>query len=179
MDLTWIQQLPETQRLLLFGSAGNYFGGLAAHATAKLLEAAGAGIRKKFRPEPREKALNIAFGQALNETFKSFTLDDATFKHLCTFFQEWLAREDVVIELVKLIEPHKDSKINLEVLKHEFEDLGYSPDYLGEDIRFESLVLRFADEFKNAAAKQPELQEHIKISLLKDIVEQLQLIVDS
>jgi len=50
MESNWIQQLSETQRLLLFSSAGNYFGGLAAHATAKLLEAAGAGIRKSFAP---------------------------------------------------------------------------------------------------------------------------------
>lgn len=64
------------------------------------------------------------------------------------------------------------------VLKQEFEELSYSPDHLGNNIRFDDLVLRFADEFKNAAAKQPELQDQIKISLLKDIVEQLQLIVE-
>ena len=65
MDLTWLNTLPEPLKAILLGAAGDFLGGLAADVTGRLVDAAGYQVKKRFRPEPQQAALNAAMAEAL------------------------------------------------------------------------------------------------------------------
>ena len=63
MDLTWFNTLPEPAKALLLGAAGDFLGGLAADVTGRLVDAAGYQVKKRFRPEPQQVALERGHGR--------------------------------------------------------------------------------------------------------------------
>ncbi len=177
MDPTWFNQLAKPLKDLLLGSAGNYLGGVAGAATGRIIRFAGVRIVKKFKPEPRVQALNLAMAQALHETTDALTDKPDAYEHLLGILREWIDREEVALELSQVIDPRPDAEIDLNLLHREFEALGYSPEMLGEGVNFFELVMKLVQSFSNAAALQPELQGQIRIGYLRDIAEGMNILV--
>ena len=171
MDLTWFNTLPEPVKALLLGAAGDFLGGLAADVTGRLVDAAGYQVKKRFRPEPQQVALNAAMAEALFVTASSLTDDPDTLTHYLGILGEWLARDAVVGELSQVIDPRPGAELDVALLAAEFEAAGFEPDLLGEDITFERVVGRLVQAFYDAASKQPELQGQMEIGLLRGIAE--------
>ncbi len=171
MDLSWFNTIPEPARTILIGGASDFLGGMAAEVTARLLDAAGARIRRRFQPTPKQAALQRAVGQALARTASSLTDDPDLLAHYLEMLDQWLARAPVADEMSQVIDPQPDVHLDLELLAAEFEKAGYAVDYL--DIPFSDVVARFVDAFYDAAAAEPELRSQIEIALLRDIAGQV------
>ena len=171
MDPSWFDSIPEPLRTILLGAAGDFAGGLAADIAGRLIDAASYQVRRRLRPEPQQAALNQAMAAALYETVRSQTDDPALMAHYLTLFGDWSARDDVAGELSQVIDPRSDAEIDLIMLADEFEASGYDPDLLGGDVEFQDVVAQFVGNFYDAAARQPALQEQIKIGLLRGIAE--------
>jgi formylglycine-generating enzyme required for sulfatase activity len=155
----------------LLGAAGDFLGGLAADVTGRLVDAAGYQVKKRFRPEPQQVALNAAMAEALFVTASSLTDDPDTLTHYLGILGEWLARDAVVGELSQVVDPRPGAELDVELLAAEFEGAGFEPDLLGEGITFERVVGRLVQAFYDAASKQPELQGQLEIGLLRGIAE--------
>ena len=169
MDLAVLNNLPEPLRSILIGAAGDFLGGMASEITGRLLDAAGCQVKKRFRPEPQQLALNWAMAEALFVTVRSLTDDPELMAHYLQILGEWLARDAVVGELSQIVDPRPQAEIDLDLLAEEFRALGYEPDLLGAGVDFAEVVKRFAGAFYNAAAKEQELQGQLQIGLLRGI----------
>ena len=171
MDPSWINTIPEPLRTILIGAAGDFAGGLASDIAGRLLDAAGYQVKKRFRSEPQQDALNQAMAEALLVTVSAQTDDPDLMAHYLTLFGEWSARDAVAGELSQVIDPRPDAEIDLDLLAAEFEASGYDPDLLGGDVVFQNVVAQFVSSFYDAAARQPTLQGQIEIGLLRGIAE--------
>ncbi len=171
MDLSWIDTIPEPLKTILIGAAGDFAGGVASDIAGRLLDAAGYQVKKRFRPEPQQDALNEAMAEALLVTVSAQTDDPDLMAHYLTLFGEWSARDAVAGELSQVIDPRPDAEIDLDLLAAEFEASGYDPDLLGGDVVFQNVVAQFVSSFYDAAARQPTLQGQIEIGLLRGIAE--------
>ncbi len=167
LDLSWINSLPEPTRSILIGALGNF----AADMAGRLINAGGYAVKKAFAPEPKQKALERAMAQALLVTAHGLTDDPDLFQHYLGLLGEWTAREAVTGELSQVIDPRPDTTLDLALLTEEFEALDYEPELLHEELDFPEVVGRFVAAFYDAAAGEPELQEPIKIGLLRGIAE--------
>ncbi|MCP4693055.1 MAG: hypothetical protein GY859_33745, partial [Desulfobacterales bacterium] len=171
MDPTWFSQLAKPLQDLLVGSAGNYFGGVAGAATGQIIGFAGRGVIKRFRPDSRRQALNLAMARALHETIDALADTPDAYKHLLGILEKWITREEVAAELSQVIDPRPDTEIDLNLLHREFEALGCSTEMLGEGVNFMELVMNLVQAFSHAAALQPELQGQIQLGYLRDMAE--------
>ena len=169
MDLSVLNNLSDPLKSILIGGAGDFLGGMAAEATWRLLDAAGYQVKKRFRPEPQQLALNQAMAEALLTTVGSLTDDQQLMVHYLGIFGEWIAREAVAGELSQIVDPHPGAELDLDLLSDEFRALGYEPDSLGAGVDFEEVVKRFVGAFYNAAAREQALQGQIQIGLLRGI----------
>jgi formylglycine-generating enzyme required for sulfatase activity len=169
MDMSWFQQLSVPIQTLLLGAGGEYAGGLAAALTARLVGACGTKVKRMFAEEPRSRAVRMAMAKALHETAKGLSAKEDEVKLHLGRFGEWMKRDRVAEELAQLIEPGPEPKIDMELLRREYEAQGFGPGELGGNVSFEACVARFAEAFSDAAALEPELQEPIKIRALREI----------
>ena len=167
----WIGQLSPEVNDLLLGAGAGYTTGVAANISSQMLEAAGRKVAKKFRPKPQQKALNLALALALSETAESLGLQKENRFHFLKVFGAWLGREAVADELCRLIDPRGDVGVDMVALSTEFEDIGFAAEKLARELDFRPVVGFFIDHFQTAAARQPELQEQIKIGLLNQVVD--------
>ena len=167
LDLSWINSLPEPTKSIVISTLGK----VAADMAGRLINAGGYAIKKAFAPGPRREALERAMAQALLVTAHGLTDDFVLFQHYLGLLGEWAAREAVTGELSQVIDPRSDTTLDLALLTGEFEALGYEPELLHEELGFPDVVARFVAAFYDAAAAEPELQEPIKIGLLRGIAE--------
>lgn len=145
-------------------------GSLAGEITKRLVDAAGATIRKRYGVVPRKAALERAMTEALAGTISNLTQNEDLMEHYLGMFKEWMLRDRVVEELTQIIDPRVDTELDFQMLREEFEKAGYASDQLGEGVRFEDIIIHFIRAFRNAAGKESELQDEIKIDLLERLV---------
>ena len=90
---------------------------------------------------------------------------------------EWTQRQAVAGELSQLLDPRPEVELDITLLVQEFEALDYEPDLFHDEVDFEEVIAGFARAFYEAAADEPELQEPIKIGLLRGIAERTEQLV--
>ena len=90
--------------------------------------------------------------------------------HLLSVFEPWIKRDEVAGELSQLIDARPGAKLDLELLSREFKAAGRSVQYL--DVDFESLVVKLARNFEEAAAAHKILRERIDTAALRTLVEE-------
>jgi hypothetical protein len=171
MDLAWLNTLPDPIKEILLGAAGDFSGGLSAQAVTALLGMAGRRAARRFQTDPQRQVLQVAFAQALYETAAEMSDDPTEQEHYLGLLGHWLEIEDVQEELSVIIDPRPNVSLDLELLADAFEEAGFDPDMLGENLTFEDLVSRLVGAFYDAAARQPALQGQIGIGLLRGIAE--------
>ena len=167
MDLSWINSLPEPTKSIVISALAK----VASDIVGRLINASGYAIKKAFTSEPQQQALTDATAQALIITARSLTDDPILFEHYVGLLGNWAQREAVAGELSQVIDPRPETTLDVDLLTAEFEALGYEPELVDEELDFPQIVARFASAFYEAAAAEPELQETIKIGLLRGIAE--------
>jgi len=171
MSPEWFLQLSTPVQTLLLGASANFSGGLAAKAVELMLGLSSNRIRKKFQPEPRRRALNLALAKALSRTVGGLTDDPNLTVSFLEYFGKWLERDEVVDELCQVIDPRPGAEIDLELLAREFEAAGFEPGQLGEGQEFTAIAGQLVHELYLAAATDSELQGAIEIQLLAELAE--------
>ncbi len=151
---------------------------LAGEITKRLVDAAGAGIRKKYGVAPRKAALERAMTEALAGAITNLTKDENLMEHYLGMFRQWMLRDGVIDELTQVIDPRPDMEPDFQKLREEFEAAGYDPKRLGEGVNFEDVITHFMRAFLNAAKKEGELQDEIKIGLLERLVQLTEQMLD-
>lgn len=147
---------------------------VAADIVWRLIQAGGYPVKKRFSAEPRRAALNTAVGEALATTIEALTDDPDRMTHYLQIFGEWAQQDAVAGELSQLVDPRENAKLDLDLLREEFEALGYAPELLGEGVSFDEVAVGLAAAFREAADRQPELADEIQIDLLHRLVDQAQ-----
>lgn len=143
---------------------------VADDLTTRLLNAAGYQVKKRFCPESTRQALSEALADALLSTVDEFTDEQDSMAPYFQAFGGWSKREAVAGELSQLIDPRDDTELDLELLREEYEALGYTPDPQEDSVTVETFVTRFAGMFRDAVAERPALQEPIPIDRLHAVV---------
>ncbi|WP_420628631.1 tetratricopeptide repeat protein [Candidatus Leptofilum sp.] len=169
---TWLNSLSQPTREILLGAAGDYLGGIASEITFRLLGNANYHIRKRFKTEPMQAALNCAMSQALYKSINLLTEEDELIIHYIDILGEWMKQEVVSGELAQLIDPRSSYQLDLTRLERTFRLLDYAPEYL--DIDFFDFVYHFAHYFQLACDEQKELREIVNIRLVRVITSQLE-----
>lgn len=171
MDLSWLTTLSPSLQNIILGSAGSAIGGLATTLATQLLGATGYAIKKRFKAEPQQQALENALSAALVSALQEHHLDDESFQHCLEMFQRWIEQEKVAGELSQLIDPQPECALDMEVLQSAFEALGYDADWL--DWEWTAFVTRFAQLFHKHAADDEILRECIHTQALLQLVQTL------
>ena len=162
--LSTFNDLPEPVKSIIVSVAADF--------VKEILHESGRRVKKTFTPAPKEQALKRAMTKALAVTLQGLTDDPNEMEHLLGLLKEWIANEDVAGELELIIAPQPDAALDIDMLVKAFEALGYDPELFHEELSFEEIIERFVQAFYNAAAEEPELQEVIKIGLLRRLAEQ-------
>jgi formylglycine-generating enzyme required for sulfatase activity/energy-coupling factor transporter ATP-binding protein EcfA2 len=163
MDISCISALPEPAKSIL--------GSLAVEITKLLMSAAGYQVKKRLQTDSKQAALTRAMTEALAVTVSRLTEEPELIEHYLEMMRTWMSREVVIGELTQVIDPRNDPDLDFESLRSEFEAAGYDPDLLGEGVKFENVIVSFVAAFRDAAAKEDELQGQIEIGLLSKLVE--------
>ena len=171
MGLSWLNGVPEPVKSILIGAAGEFAGSITAGIVTRVLAAAGHQVRKRFQAEPRTKALNQAVARALLDTVSDLTDAPELQTHYLRLFELWIARDAVAGELSQLIDPRRESHLDMKLLRKEFEAIGCDADWLGEGFDFDRVIKRLVQSFCDAAASEPELQGVIAIAELRAVRE--------
>jgi hypothetical protein len=145
---------------------------LAIHLGENLLDATTRRVREKFSGDARKQALTKALREGLENAFAAFHLEDVEQDHFSTLFEKFIGEQNVVDEFTHLIDPRPNTPLNLELLRNEFNALGFDDKTLAI-FSFDLFIQQFGEEFYTAAAKQTELQGAMEIGLLRETVTQL------
>jgi hypothetical protein len=108
------------------------------------------------------------------ETLSARVDDPLVLRELLDHFGRWLERPNVALELAPIIEPNPDVTIDLARLEAEFEDAGFAPELLGEELEFAELMSGFVRAFYDAACLEPDLQDNIELQLLRGMAERME-----
>ena len=166
----WFTALPQPIRDVLTGSGGD----LVARAAAALIGEASGKVRRRLAATPQQTALQHALARGLVETLTARVDDPLVLRELLDHFGRWLERPNVALELAPIIEPNPDVTIDLARLEAEFEDAGFAPELLGEELEFAELMSGFVRAFYDAACTEPDLQDNIELQLLRGMAERME-----
>jgi len=169
----WFTALPQPIRDVLTGSGGD----LVARAAAALIGEASGKVRRRLAATPQQTALQHALARGLVETLSARVDDPLVLRELLDHFGRWLERPNVALELAPIIEPNPDVTIDLARLEAEFEDAGFAPELLGEELEFAELMSGFVRAFYDAACLEPDLLDPIWTQLLRGMADRLDLLV--
>ena len=178
IDAPWLTQLPNEIQQFLIGTGSGFAGGVTSGIVVQFLNAIGRKAAKRFQTDAHKKALNLAMAKALYQTANKVTSDKDNYFHFIKVFSAWLERENVVDELSQLIDPNQSSELDLKLLEEEFTSVGFSAEVMQRDFNFYEVVGPFINNFRNALAAQPQLQEQIKIRLLDGLVQKTGTLID-
>ncbi len=170
--MSWLNAVPEPVKAVLVGAAGEFAGSMTAGIVTRLCSAAGYAVSKRFQTEPRTKALNQAMAMALFKTVSDLTGNPDLMGHYLGLFERWVERDAVAGGLSQLIDPRRESHLDLKLLEKEFEAIGCDTAWLGQGFDFDTVIERFVQSFRDTAASEPELQGVIVIAELRTLVEQ-------
>ena len=98
---------------------------LAIHLGENLLDATTRRVREKFSGDARKQALTSALQEGLENAFAAFHLEDVEQDHFSSLFETFLDEQNVVDEFTHLIDPRPNTPLNLELLRNEFNALGF------------------------------------------------------
>ena len=162
----------EPTSLITAGAIDSLTGGLATSFVVEVLRTAGKQIRGRFSTPEQKRALQSAVTKALRVALDAWVLSEEEVDHYRELFRKWLMNSAVLGEFRTLLSPSEDSELDLDLLQEEFEATGLSAEHLGT-VSFERLIQDMVGTFYLAAAEEKELQEPLKIGLLRQVVERM------
>ncbi len=177
--LFWLSQLDPNMQNLYVGAAGNLVGNLATQAVNGLLGEVTGKVRRRIERTTEQQALNRVMAQAFATTLGGLTDDPIKITHFSGLFEKWLAREAVLAELVPLLDPSADAKLDLPLLAAKFARIGGSAEHFGQAQSFGEVVAQLVQQFVRFAEKETIFQEPIKIGYLRQMANQLTTVIES
>ena len=162
----------EPTSLITAGAIDSFTGGLATSFVVEVLRTAGKQIRGRFSTPEQKQALQNAVTKALRVALDAWVLSEEEVDHYRGLFGQWLKNPAVLGEFRTLLSPSEDSELDLALLQEEFEATGLSAEHLGK-VSFKPLIQDLVGTFYYAAAEENELQELLKIRLLRQMVERM------
>jgi hypothetical protein len=169
MDL--LSTLSPGLQAFLWGTAANLAGGLATGFGEALLRQGGRRVHARFSPLAKE-AVNRAAGAAIATTVADWQLAAEDYRELWERYGAWLLEPAVLTQFSLLINPTEGANFDIELLREEFFAAGLEVERLPQPT-FEAMLHDMVRGFYDAAAQEPELQELLKIGLLRRLAEQL------
>jgi hypothetical protein len=145
---------------------------LAIKLASELLGATTRRVREKFSGDSRQKALEAALQEGLENSLAVFHLADLNQDHFSSLFENFLFQPEVIDELTRFIDPHPNTSLDVELLRELFNQSDFDETTL-QFFSFDTFIVKFGEAFYSAAAKQSELQGGIEIGLLRSTVDQL------